>query len=56
LIFDILNSDIDLYDLPLPDRVQVAGKYNEFIPESLLKKQFVEDYLDFEGLKSALLN
>jgi len=55
LIYDILHSDLDLYDLPLPDRVQVLGKYNEFIPEHLLKKQFVEDYLDFEGLKKALL-
>ena len=55
LIKDILHSDLDLYDLPLPDKVQVLGKYNEFIPEDLLKKQFVEDYLDFEGLKKALL-
>jgi len=54
LILDILHSDIDLYDLPLPDRVQIAGKYNEFIPEKLLKKQFVEDYLDVEGLKKVL--
>jgi len=55
LIHDILRSDLNLYDLPLPDKVQVLGKYNEFIPEDLLKKQFVEDYLDFEGLKKALL-
>jgi len=55
LIYDILHSDLDLYELPLPDRVQVLGKYNEFIPEQLLRKQFVEDYLDFEGLKKALL-
>jgi len=55
LIHEILRSDVDLYDLPLPDRVQVQGKYNEFIPQDLLKKQFVEDYLDFEGLKKALL-
>jgi len=55
LISDILRSDLDLYGLPLPDKVQVNGKYNEFIPEDLLRKQFVEDYLDFEGLKEALL-
>jgi ATP-dependent Lhr-like helicase len=32
IIGDILHSDLNLYDLPLPDKVQVRGKYNEFIP------------------------
>ena len=50
IIYDILRSDLNLYDLPLPDKVQVRGKYNEFIPKNLLRKQFIEDYLDFEGL------
>ena len=48
---EILHSYIDLYSLPLPDKVQIRGKYNEFIPLDLLRKQFIEDYLDFEGLK-----
>jgi len=51
VVYDILNSDLNMYDLPLPDDVSVKGKYNEFIPNSLLRKQFVEDFLDFEGLK-----
>ncbi len=51
IIYDILHSDLNLYDLPLPDKVQIDGKYNEFIPHNLLRKQFIEDYLDFEGLK-----
>lgn len=54
VIMDILRSDLDLYDLPLPDKVQINGKYNEFVPLELLRKQFIEDYLDFEGLKNAL--
>ncbi|MCL2841285.1 MAG: DEAD/DEAH box helicase [Defluviitaleaceae bacterium] len=54
IISSILQSDIDMYDLPLPEKVQMSGKYNEFIPLDLLKKQFVEDYLDFEGLKKAM--
>jgi len=53
-IHDVLNSDIDVYDLPLPDNAQVVGKYNEFIPRELLKKQFAEDYLDLEGLRAGL--
>ena len=54
IIRDILRSDLDLYALPLPDKVQIAGKYNEFIPLDLLRKQFIEDYLDFEGLKDGM--
>jgi ATP-dependent Lhr-like helicase len=53
IISEILHSDLNLYDLPLPDKVQIDGKYNEFIPLDLLRKQFIEDYLDFKGLKEA---
>ncbi|MCL2343375.1 MAG: DEAD/DEAH box helicase [Firmicutes bacterium] len=55
VIREILRSELNLYGLPLPDRVQVRGKYNEFIPLSLLRKQFIEDYLDFEGLREAMM-
>jgi len=55
IIKSILCSELDLYTLPLPDKVQIEGKYNEFIPLDLLRKQFIEDYLDFEGLKDAML-
>ena len=51
IVRDILDSAPDLYSLPLPDKVQVPGKYNEFVPFSLLRKQFIEDYLDFRGLQ-----
>jgi len=50
IIYDILHSDLDMYSLPLPDNAQILGKYNDFIPKHLLRKQFIEDYLDFEGL------
>lgn len=52
IIMDILQSELDLYQLPLPDKIQIKGKYNEYIPAWLLRKQFIEDYLDFEGLKN----
>ena len=55
IIYDILHSGLNLFDLPLPDKIQVRGKYNEFIPPDLLRKQFIEDYLDLEGLREALL-
>jgi ATP-dependent Lhr-like helicase len=50
IIGDILSSNLNMYDLPIPEKMQVLGKYNEFIPKNLLRKQFIEDYLDFKGL------
>ncbi|NLO47617.1 MAG: DEAD/DEAH box helicase [Clostridiales bacterium] len=41
-------------DIPLPDKVQIDSKYNEYIPLPLLKKQFVYDFLDLEGLKEII--
>lgn len=46
----MMRSRPDLYKLPLPDDVQVLGKYNVFVPQELLRKQFIEDYLDFDRL------
>lgn len=51
IIKDVLATELDLYSLPLPEEVQIDGKYNEFVPKQLLRKQFIEDYLDFAGLK-----
>ncbi len=56
IIEDILASDLDTYGLPLPEKIQLLGKYNEFIPLTLLRKQFIEDYLDFDGLKRDISN
>jgi len=50
VIFGILQSELDVYALPLPNKAQILAKYNDFLPESLLRKQFAEDFLDFEGL------
>jgi ATP-dependent Lhr-like helicase len=51
IIDGIIASDLDTHALPLPENAQIAYKYNEFIPQELLRKQFVEDFLDFEGLR-----
>jgi ATP-dependent Lhr-like helicase len=54
IIEDILRSDLDVHTLPLPDDIQIAAKYNGFVPRRLLRKEFAEDFLDFEGLKQAV--
>jgi len=53
-IREIMASEPDLFSLPLPDNIQIKNKYNEFVPPELLKKQYVLDFLDFEGLKNTL--
>lgn len=54
IIREILNAPFDPDALPLPEDVQIRGKYNEFIPKALLRKQYIEDFLDFEGLRDAM--
>jgi len=56
IIRDIARSSINLYDLPIPGKAQIRAKYNEFIPLDLLRKQFVEDYLDMEGLRAGFIH
>lgn len=51
-IQEILASDPDLSTLPLPEKAQLEHKYNEYIPQELLRKQFLFDFLDPAGLKS----
>ncbi len=55
VIRGIIHSDIDMYSLPLPYDIAIDNKYNEFLPKKLLRKQFIEDFLDFEGLRNDLL-
>ena len=51
IIDEILQSDVNMHEWNLPDKIQIDSKYNEFVPLDLLRKQFVEDYLDFDGLR-----
>lgn len=36
----------DKYGFAVPDNCEICGKYNDYIPRALLKKQYIEDYLD----------
>jgi len=54
IIHEIARDEIDLYDLPIPGKVRVRAKYNEFIPADLLRKQYVEDYLDMDGVREGI--
>lgn len=47
----IKQCGADKYGFIIPDNCEISGKYNDFIPRELLKKQYVEDYLDTEDMK-----
>ena len=49
---DIKQNGADKYGFPIPDNCEICGKYNDEIPLELLKKQYIEDYLDTEDMKN----
>jgi len=50
----IKAEPLDKNQFKLSDEIQIKGKFNAFIPKELLKKQYIEDFLDVEGLKKGL--
>ena len=47
---ELKRNGADKYSFSIPDNCEICGKYNDFIPRPLLKKQYVEDYLDTDDL------
>ena len=54
ILEEILRKPIDKTKFEIPDMLQKSGKYNFMIPKELLKKQFIEDCVDVEGMKKEL--
>lgn len=48
---EIKQNGADKYSFTIPDNCEISGKYNDFIPRELLKKQYIEDYLDTEDMR-----
>jgi ATP-dependent Lhr-like helicase len=51
---DIKNEENP--DMLLPADIESMGKYGEYIPQALAKKQFADRYVDVEGMLRGLLN
>lgn len=47
---EIKREGADKYAFRIPENCEITGKFNDYIPRELLTKQYVEDYLDTEGL------
>lgn len=54
-IYEILENPPDKHSFHLPENIQIPFKYNNFIPIELLRKQFVEDFIDLDGMKKDIL-
>lgn len=50
----IKKTQISVDDLLIPDDVKVKGKYNDFVPSILLKKQYIDRFIDITGLQKKL--
>jgi hypothetical protein len=42
---EVLSSRIDRHEVVVPPVIQIPGKFNKYIPNELLVKQYLEDYL-----------
>ena len=51
ILKEIKYKEIDKNQFDIPDLLQKTGKYNYMIPKELLKKQFIEDCVDVEGMQ-----
>ena len=49
---ELKENSADKYAFAIPENCEICGKYNDYIPRSLLTKQYVEDYLDVTDLKN----
>lgn len=54
ILKDIKYNYIDLSTVSLPDNIKNNGKYDEYVPVELLKKQYIVDFLDLVGLQEWL--
>jgi hypothetical protein len=45
---------IDVNALPVPVRLPKMGKYGEYVPSTLAKKQFLDNFLDIDEMQKEL--
>ena len=55
VLFEEIEKPIDPLELVYPNEVPIFDKYDDYVPESLMKKGFAYGVLDLEGLKKRIL-
>lgn len=56
VVFEEIRKPIDPMELVYPKELPLFDKYDEFLPESLVKKGFACGVLDLEGLRERILS
>ena len=49
---DLKQNGADKENFVIPEDAEICGKYNDYIPRELLKKQYRADYLDAEDIRN----
>jgi Lhr-like helicases len=52
---EIKSAQIDKYSFEIDDNAAIPNKYNGHIPKELLRKQFIEDFIDVDDMQSNLV-
>ena len=55
VLFEEIKKPIDPLELVYPKELPLFDKYDEYLPEELVKKGFAYGVLDLEGLKQRIL-
>ena len=56
ILVEEANKDFDSLELVYPNEVPVFDKYDEYLPDELVRKEFAHSILDIEEMKNALIN
>ena len=56
VLFEEIQKPIDPLELVYPNELPLFDKYDEYLPEQLVKKGFAQGVLDVEGLRQAILS
>ena len=56
IIREEINKPIDPLELVYPKELPLFDKYDEYLPEELVRKGFAYGVLDLDGMKKAILN
>ena len=54
-LFEEIKKPIDPMELVYPKELPLFDKYDEYLPEELLRKGFAYGVLDLDGLRSRIL-
>ena len=54
LLTEIRAEAVNADDLPLPAKLPAMGKYGDYVPPSLARKQFIDRYIDVDEMRREL--